>query len=131
MNPANIKKLLALPNRKLRLSDGQGAKEDDSDLLPSTRSRRTPKDLSLEEILPDNIDENEKLEAEGSFVEQATMSEQNDVDIQEEIETETHTTKVAPKQLKSSPFPIPDGSAPHQLQPPTHTQPIKPDFDHD
>ena len=120
----DMKKLLALPNRKLRLSEGQGVKEDDSDLLPSTRSRRTPKDLSLEEILPDNIDENEKLEVEGSFVEQATMSEQNDVDIQEEIETETHTKT-------SSPFPITDGSAPHQLQPPTHTQPIKPDFDHD
>ena len=134
LNPANMKKLLALPgmllrnrNRRLRLSKGQ---DDDSDLLSSTRSRRTPKDLSLEEMLPDIIDENEKLEAEVELFEEPTTSEENDVDIQEEAKTETHTD-VTPKEPKSSPFPIPHGSVPHQLQPPTHTQPIEPDFDHD
>ena len=132
LNPANMKKLLALPgmllrNRRLRLSKGQ---DDDCDLLSSTSSRRTPKDLSLEEMLPDIIDENEKLEAEVELLEEPTTSEENEVDVQEEAKTETHND-VTPKEPKSSPFPIPDGSVPHQLQPPTHTQPVEPDFDHE
>jgi hypothetical protein len=147
LNPTNLKNLLAIPGAFLRRR-GQNQGQHKSKFSRTRTRTRVPKNLSLEEILPDHVDENDKLQAE-TFVDdvpnQLIPEEEEDLKEDADIvplipeptdgDQDNNDSLVGPQEKKGplsspephSPFPIPKDTHQHPFSP-TPDNEINKDF---